>query len=232
MDVKRLSFRVVDNGEGITPQDLELIGKSGNTSRFHSGFSKIDGIYGFRGESISSVCAQSIITITSRHKNYNCAKSVRINFGERSKTYITAESISPSGTSILCDGLFSNYPVRHKQVVSVPESSHIEHLKHSILPIAVGHPHISISVYGTNHKRLFFVSSDTKNSSLSRHMELLKSMHGSRISKSWDCIEAHTRNSSVKATIAHDKASSKSCQHIGKGFFYESSGLCFSNSKI
>lgn len=212
-----MSFTVVDNGDGITPQDLKCICIPGNTSKFHQGLDEPFRTFGFRGQSLSSIGSQAMLLISSRHKDFNRALSIRINNGERSQVYQASESLPDSTTTtVRCSDLFSNYPVRQKQVLSIPEQTHIEQLKRYIFPIAVAYEKVCISLHGSNFRRLFFVSEYSKKSKFPRNIELLRAIHGSPIAKAWDIVEARSSNSSAKATICHNQVSSKASQHIGE----------------
>lgn len=216
-----MSFTVVDNGDGITPQDLKCICIPGNTSKFHQGLDEPFRTYGFRGQSLSSIGSQSMLLISSRHKDFNRTLSIRVNNGERSQVYQSSEPFSNSATTVRCSDLFSNYPVRQRQVLSIPEQTHIEQLKRYIFPIVIAYDKVCISIHGLNFRRLFFISEYSKESKFPRNIELLRAIHGLPIAKAWDIVEARSSNSSAKATICHNQVSSKSSQHIGELHFID-----------
>lgn len=205
---------MTDNGCGVTPQCLEYICKSGYTSKLRTSLNGLNCSYGFRGQSLSSIGSQSVIVITSRHMDYCCTKSVRVNFGERSQVYFTSEPMASPGTTVICNDLFNNFPVRQKQMLLISESIHVEQLKLALLQIAVAHPNVTLAIHNTNQQRLFYISDFSGESKLSRNIELLRAIHGSAIAKTWDCISARSRNSSARAVISHDPAISKTSQYI------------------
>jgi len=213
VDFKRLYFVVVDNGEGITPHNLELIGMPGHTSKFCLG--NEHKTYGYRGESLNSISSQSTIVISSRSQKYSVTKSVRISYGERSKTYFAADKMTCPGTSVTCQGLFSNFPVRQKQALSVLSVTLVEQLKRCLFPIAVAYPHITFSIHGPNNNRILFIPGHQLNSTVPHHVELLRVIHSASIISTWDCVRAKSKNTTIVATISHTPASSRASQYIG-----------------
>jgi DNA mismatch repair protein MLH3 len=213
VDFKRLYFVVVDNGEGITPHDLELIGMPGHTSKFC--LDNEHRTYGYRGESLNSISSQSTIVISSRSQEYSVTKSIRISYGERSKTYFSADKMASQGTSVTCQGLFSNFPVRQKQALSVLSVTLVEQLKRCLFPIAVAYPHITFSIHGPNNNRIFFIPGHQLNSIVPHHVELLRVIHGPSFISTWDCVRAKSKNTTIVATISHAPASSRASQYIG-----------------
>ena len=60
-------IEVADNGCGIDPEDYQSFALKYHTSKISS-FDEVSGVksYGFRGEAISSICAVSSVTVTTR----------------------------------------------------------------------------------------------------------------------------------------------------------------------
>lgn len=213
VDFKRLYFVVVDNGAGIAPNDLELIGMPGHTSKFC--FDNERRTYGYRGESLNSISSQATLIISSRSQNYSVTKSIRISYGERSKSYLSADVIHNSGTSVTCQGLFSKFPVRQRQALSVSEVTLIEQLKKSLVPIAVAYSNITLSIHGPNNSRILFIPGYKPESTVPRHVELLRVIHSMEVITKWDCVRAKSKNTTITATISHTPLLSRSSQYIG-----------------
>lgn len=103
-------IRVVDDGSGMTPAELEVAFQRHATSKL----SEIDDLsrlrtLGFRGEALASIAAVSRVTVVSRAGPGGRAHSLTIDGGQRRGPSVTA---APVGTSITCRGLFQTMPAR------------------------------------------------------------------------------------------------------------------------
>ena len=111
-DGGKTSIVVEDNGCGMSPEDAVLCFEHHATSKLEH-FSDLEFVhtYGFRGEALSSICAVSSVTLTTKTKE------------EKEKTKVVAEGgivkeisscVGPIGTKIEITNLFSNIPARKK----------------------------------------------------------------------------------------------------------------------
>jgi DNA mismatch repair protein MutL len=105
-------IEVVDNGIGITPEEIPLALQRHATSKL-SAFEDLDGLrtLGFRGEALPSIAAVSSLRFRSRPRDSQQAASVRVDFG--SFDSIVSESGS-AGTIVQVRDLFENVPARRK----------------------------------------------------------------------------------------------------------------------
>lgn len=106
------SIRVVDNGKGISPEDLPLVCARHATSKI----SQADDLwklrtFGFRGEALASISSVSRVKITSRKKDSEKAFMLENQFGKDSAPVPAGRE---PGTTVEIEDLFSNVPARLK----------------------------------------------------------------------------------------------------------------------
>ena len=106
------SFRVVDNGCGIEPEEIRLAFARHATSKLTTA-EELVGIrtLGFRGEALASIAAVAKVTCTTRRHGAEWGVSVQNNGGIIEDIH---ESACPEGTCFLIKDLFYNAPVRRK----------------------------------------------------------------------------------------------------------------------
>ncbi|CRK99572.1 CLUMA_CG012886, isoform A [Clunio marinus] len=107
-------FDVIDNGSGITEENFIGITAKHSTSKIKE-FSDLGSIttFGFRGEALSSLCACSNVTITTRHKSSEHASKLTFNHnGEILNKLICARNV---GTTVSVTDFFITLPVRRRE---------------------------------------------------------------------------------------------------------------------
>ena len=120
------TISIIDDGEGIHPNDLELIFQRFATSKINS----INDLFqlttlGFRGEALPSISAVSKINLTSKRIE-SSGFEIELFNGEKTKHKVAAIS---KGTSIKVTNLFENVPARLKFLgTSSQESTKIKTL--------------------------------------------------------------------------------------------------------
>jgi DNA mismatch repair protein MutL len=108
----RNRIKVVDDGQGIPPQQLELALTRHATSKL-TGLSDLAAIssFGFRGEALPSIASVSRFRISSLAQDHRDGSSVEVEFGiSRGPTPVAV----PQGTQVEVCELFSNVPARLK----------------------------------------------------------------------------------------------------------------------
>ncbi|MDP6822090.1 MAG: DNA mismatch repair endonuclease MutL [Dehalococcoidia bacterium] len=105
-------IRVVDDGGGIAPGELELAFQRFATSKVDE-TSDLLGIatLGFRGEALPSIASVSRVEASSRTAGQDSGERLLLEFGEAEEFGKTGV---PAGTSVAVRGLFSNVPARRK----------------------------------------------------------------------------------------------------------------------
>ena len=125
------TIRVVDNGEGIPPDEVELAFQRFATSKL-SPSDDLDRIttLGFRGEALPSIAAVSTVALLSRQAQQPGGILVEVENGEIARAVPQG---SPPGTSVTVRGLFRNVPARLKFMKSPSvEASRVRTLLHQL----------------------------------------------------------------------------------------------------
>ena len=105
-------IKIIDNGEGITKEDLPLAIKRHATSKIDT----IDDLsyltsMGFRGEALASIAAVSQMELSSKPLQSPAGSNIQV----ENSTILTEKPVSMiNGTSIIVNNLFYNLPARKK----------------------------------------------------------------------------------------------------------------------
>ncbi|HEU0091303.1 MAG TPA: DNA mismatch repair endonuclease MutL, partial [Vicinamibacteria bacterium] len=140
-------IRVVDDGHGMTGDELELALERHATSKLaDENLDAIDTL-GFRGEALPAICAVSRFTITSRSTD-PATDATRI---EGAGGVIASRLSVPgdAGTSISIGDLFYNTPARLKFVKS--SQTELSTSLRTVAQLALAHPEVQFRV--TNNGR-------------------------------------------------------------------------------
>ncbi|MBP5162714.1 MAG: DNA mismatch repair endonuclease MutL [Spirochaetales bacterium] len=146
------SLTVIDNGSGMSADDLELACKSHATSKVRT----LEDLFnlstlGFRGEALSSISACSRLTISS---NGN-----RITVDNGVQSPVVPGGVE-RGTSVCMEDLFENIPAR-KQFLKRPQSEATECRK-TFIEKALGFPEIELLFFSEGELLLHYEASDRK----------------------------------------------------------------------
>lgn len=110
------SFEVVDNGIGISETNFSGITAKHHTSKLKD-FSDLESIktFGFRGEALSSLCALSSVSVTTRHStSEHGTKLIFDHDGSIMKKSICARNV---GTTVSIADFFITLPVRRGEFI-------------------------------------------------------------------------------------------------------------------
>ncbi|KAK9448601.1 uncharacterized protein V1518DRAFT_289974 [Limtongia smithiae] len=110
-----LYVRVRDDGGGIRPADMRVLAQRNCTSKCRT-LSDLDDIstFGFRGEALASVADQSLLTVTSRHRDYRGTQMLRVLNGKVLFCDTAQTELASPGTLVEIQQLFGNTPVRQR----------------------------------------------------------------------------------------------------------------------
>ena len=105
-------IKIVDNGKGMSFDDLELSVERHATSKIRK-IEDLENTYtmGFRGEALASICAISNLTIISKTKDQDFGNRIIARGGN---IISFDEMASNQGTTIIVENIFFNTPVRYK----------------------------------------------------------------------------------------------------------------------
>jgi DNA mismatch repair protein MutL len=135
-------IRVVDDGCGVAPDQLELALASHATSKI----ADADDLFrvatlGFRGEALASIAAVSRVTFRSRLADAPSAMELEV-VGGRSEPLRPAGG--PCGTTVEVRNLFFNTPVRQKFLRTT--QTEMGHLTEAVARLALAHPHVHFTL--------------------------------------------------------------------------------------
>jgi len=197
-DSGKTLIQVVDNGVGMTKNDMKMSFKNHATSKIKD----IDDIFsitsmGFRGEALSSVSSISNVEMISKKKGTD--KTNIISLGGNKET-IEKSVFSQQGTSIKVKNLFYNVPARRNFLKS--DFVELRHIIDSFTRIALSHPNIEFNLIH-NEEELFYL----KKSNLRRRVS---SIFGRKIEENLIPINENTSLAKIKGFILKPQVSKKS----------------------
>jgi DNA mismatch repair protein MutL len=135
-------IRVVDDGCGVAPEQLELALASHATSKIIDA----DDLFrvatlGFRGEALASIAAVSRLTFRSRPVDAPLATELEVVGGVAEPLRPTG---GPCGTTVEVRNLFFNTPVRQKFLRTT--QTEMGHLTEALTRLALAHPHVHFTL--------------------------------------------------------------------------------------
>ncbi|KAF8431032.1 hypothetical protein BGX38DRAFT_1229996 [Terfezia claveryi] len=153
----RNSCVVGDDGCGIPPEDVPLIGKRYSTSKYCPDEGNAPSTFGHLGITLASLASLSTLTVLSRASTHRSTSLVRFSYSD---TPLSAPSgyyapdhlrLPHSGTTIRLEALFGNLPVRIKaQQASLDEEREWEELKRILVALLLarhgGMPNLGITL--------------------------------------------------------------------------------------
>lgn len=142
------SIIIVDDGNGIHPEDIEIAFKTHATSKIE----KLEDIYninsmGFRGEALASIAAVSKTKLISRTAEFDYGREILINGGYID--YVKDQGAN-KGTRIEVKDLFYNVPARLKFLKSPQRESAL--ISDIVSRYAISYPEISFTLISNTRK--------------------------------------------------------------------------------
>uniref|UniRef100_A0A7C2P1K8 DNA mismatch repair protein MutL n=1 Tax=Schlesneria paludicola TaxID=360056 RepID=A0A7C2P1K8_9PLAN len=133
-------IRIVDDGEGIHPDDLVLAVTSHATSKIAAAADLFDiRSFGFRGEALASIAEVSRLRLRSRTADQPHGWELEVTHGRLSPP---VECGCPYGTTIEIRNLFENIPVRRKFLKSV--ATEFGQITEQFTRVAIAHPRLHL----------------------------------------------------------------------------------------
>ncbi|CAG8485545.1 8187_t:CDS:10 [Ambispora leptoticha] len=173
VDVPNYFLQVLDNGCGISPEDLQKIGQRYFTSRCSTLEDLQRAItYGFRGEALASISEVALLEIISKHPNYFDGYSVVLKDGKSIRHHsIRMTKGKQPGTIVIIRDLFYVLPVRRKRRSADSIANELENLKRGIEIHALIHSNVTFTLVDSSQNiKLLFVKKTT--SIISRFRQL------------------------------------------------------------
>ena len=195
-------LRIVDDGEGIHPDDLLLAVTSHATSKIRSADDLFDvQTMGFRGEALASVAEVSRLRIRTRTADEPHGMELNVDLG---KVTPPRECGCPLGTQIEIRNLFENTPVRRKFLKTV--STEFGHISEQFARVALANPRLHM-VLRHNDKPVYELPASEK------PLDRLKLFFGSDLTN--DLIPVESNHSGVRmwGYVGHPNNSKSSRKH-------------------
>ena len=150
---KRL-IQVLDNGEGLSPDDALLAFERHATSKIASA-EDLTGIttLGFRGEALPSIAGVSRLIMETRTQDQPVGTSIEI---AGTRILGVKEIVRPQGTSVLVRDLFFNVPARKKFLRT--DNTELSHIVNVFTQYALAYPENSISLVSSGTELFNFQS--------------------------------------------------------------------------
>ena len=139
-------IRIIDNGSGMSKDDLEFAFERHATSKIRKA-ADLENVksMGFRGEALASIAAIAHVELVSKTEDDNIGHKIVVEGG---KILEIEDSASQKGTTITVSNLFFNTPVRYKFLKKdFTEAGYIED---AITRIAIANPNIAIKLINGN----------------------------------------------------------------------------------
>jgi DNA mismatch repair protein MutL len=189
-------IRVVDDGEGIHPDDLALAVSSHATSKIQASedLFRVQTL-GFRGEALASIAAVSRFRIRSRQANADSGFELEPRSGQVSAPQPCG---CPVGTLVEIRQLFANTPVRRKFLKTT--ATEFAHISEQFTRIALAHPRLH-AVLRHNGKLVYELPATNQ---LSERLELF---YGSQLAETLIWVESETDNVRLWGYVAHPSQS-------------------------
>ena len=197
-DSGKTLIQVVDNGAGMTKNDMKMSFKTHATSKIKN----IDDVFsitsmGFRGEALASISSISNVEMISKKKG--TGKTNTISLGG-DKVSIKNNVFSEEGTSVKVRNLFYNVPARRNFLKS--DFVELRHIIDSFTRIALSYPNIEFNLIH-NEEELFYL----KKSNLRRR---ISSIFGRKIDENLIPLEEKTSLAKISGFILKPQVSKKS----------------------
>ena len=139
----RRLIRVVDDGRGMTPEDLDLSVERHATSKLPEGDLFAIATLGFRGEALPSIGAVARLAITTRTADAETASAILVEGGAKGPVRPAA---APDGTRVEVTDLFAATPVRLKFLKS--DRSEAQAVAEIVKRLAIAHPTVRFTLEG------------------------------------------------------------------------------------
>ena len=189
-------IRVVDNGEGIHPDDFVLAVTGHATSKIDLE----DDLFrvrtmGFRGEALASIAAVSRLTLRSRSREMSSGLEFEVDAGQPGSLRPCG---IPQGTQVEVRQLFASTPVRRKFLKTT--ATEFGHISEQFARIAVSHPRLH-AVLTHNGKTVFELPATE------RLIDRLRLFYGSELADDLIEIDSEVGDVRLWGYVAHPRRS-------------------------
>jgi len=185
-------IRIVDDGEGIHPDDLVLAVSSHATSKLQQSSDLFDvRTFGFRGEALASMAEVSRLKIRSRQADQSHGCELEVAHGRIGSPH---ECGCPVGTAIEVRNLFENVPVRRKFLKSV--ATEFGQIAEQFTRVALAHPRLHL-VLKHNDKMVYQLPP------VDRPLERLTAFYGQELTDQLIWVESERAGIRLWGYVGH-----------------------------
>ncbi len=139
----RRLIRIVDDGQGMSPEDLELAVERHATSKIPDGDLFSINTLGFRGEALPSIGAVARLAITTRTADAETGSMIVVEAGVK---HPVKPASAPKGTRVEVTDLFAATPARLKFLKS--DRSEAQAVAEIVKRLAIAHPTVRFTLSG------------------------------------------------------------------------------------
>ena len=141
-DAGRTLIQVIDNGQGMTPDQAVLCFERHATSKLHTAEDLHNILtFGFRGEALASIAAVAEVTLKTRREDDEVG--CQVDFAD-SQHLATSETATPRGANFSVRNLFYNVPARRKFLKS--DNVEFKHIVTEFIRVALTRPEIGFTL--------------------------------------------------------------------------------------
>ncbi len=195
-------IRIVDDGEGIHPDDLLLSVSSHATSKIRDA-DDLFGVQtmGFRGEALASVAEVSRLRIRSRQADQPHGMEINVNLGD---VVLPKACGCPLGTQIEIRNLFENTPVRRKFLKTM--STEFGHINEQFTRVALANPRLHMVLRHNDKIVVELPASD-------RPLDRLKLFFGGDVADELIAVESTQAGVRMWGYVGHPSRSKSTRKH-------------------
>ena len=195
-------IRIVDDGEGIHPDDLLLSVSSHATSKIRDA-DDLFGVQtmGFRGEALASVAEVSRLRIRSRQADQPHGMEINVNLGD---VVLPKACGCPLGTQIEIRNLFENTPVRRKFLKTM--STEFGHINEQFTRVALANPRLHMVLRHNDKVVVELPASD-------RPLDRLKLFFGGEVADELIAVESTQAGVRMWGYVGHPSRSKSTRKH-------------------
>ncbi len=136
-------IRIIDDGSGMSADDLPLAVERHATSKLGDGDLSRIATLGFRGEALPSIGSVARLDIVTRERGQGTAHRITVDSGERGNVMPAAR---PPGTTIEVRGLFATTPARLKFLKT--DRAEAQAVAQAVKRLAMAHPDTRFALGG------------------------------------------------------------------------------------
>lgn len=234
LDLRSLSICIEDNGRGMTPNELENVGKRYFTSKIKQMEDLKDiETFGFRGEALHSLSCISHLSVISKHQNQKksfklkiidgtqdtCEYDFKTHRSDHLEQHFKVDPLSTNGTIVMATNLFANVPVRRNQILNFQEHKLLDLIKQVVLQSLICGPNVKLTIYQVDPEDLVLrkvtsIPKNKNNESHCRYVTVLRSIYGSSILPEYETVKAEFQDYKINGIIGLNPYQSKLFQYI------------------